>query len=62
MFGRKAKEEESRPRFQAAPMPVGRADGTDLFDHLQQLSDRHRQGELNDEEYAAAKDRLFGES
>jgi hypothetical protein len=44
----------------AAPAPAPSPSGGDMSAQLQNLANMHAQGQLSDEEYAAAKKKLLG--
>jgi hypothetical protein len=47
------------PQYQQPPAPAPAA-SSPMIDQLNQLADLHQQGVLTDEEFAAAKAKLFG--
>ncbi len=47
------------PQYQQAPPPAPAA-SSPMIDQLNQLADLHQQGVLSDDEFAAAKAKLFG--
>jgi hypothetical protein len=51
---------EQQPPAQAAPQPDAGRSESSMLDQLSQLAMLHQQGELTDEEFAAAKARLIG--
>ncbi len=56
-----ALEEQQAPYQQAAPQqPSAPGPGSPMIDQLNQLAGLHQQGVLTDEEFAAAKAKLFG--
>ena len=48
------------PQYAPAPAPAPAAGGSDLTAQLGQLSQLHNAGVLSDEEFAQAKQKLFG--
>ena len=48
-----------QPQYQQPPAPAPAA-SSPMIDQLNQLADLHQQGVLTDEEFAAAKAKLFG--
>jgi outer membrane murein-binding lipoprotein Lpp len=47
------------PAQQAPPPPAAPAASSSMIDQLNQLADLHQQGVLSDDEFAAAKAKLF---
>jgi hypothetical protein len=50
---------QQAPPQQAPPPPAAPAASSSMIDQLNQLADLHQQGVLNDDEFAAAKAKLF---
>lgn len=48
------------PPYQQAPPPPAAPQSSDMVDQLNQLAALHQQGALTDDEFAAAKAKLFG--
>jgi hypothetical protein len=56
-------QQQAAPQPAAAPAPsapVSTTSGGDMSAQLQNLANMHAQGQLSDEEYAAAKKKLLG--
>jgi hypothetical protein len=57
-------EQQQQPAYQEAPAPAAPAPApaasSAMIDQLNQLANLHTQGVLTDEEFAAAKAKLFG--
>ena len=53
--------EAQQPNQQApAPAPASSSGSSEMLDQLNQLADLHQRGVLTDDEFAAAKAKLFG--
>ena len=53
-------QQQPPPQYQQQPPDPAPAASSPMIDQLNQLADLHQQGVLTDEEFAAAKAKLFG--
>ena len=62
MANAQADQQAQTQQAQQAPVPAPRAAGPSTADQLNQLADLHNQGQLSEDEFAAAKAKLLGGS
>ena len=53
-------QDQQSQQSQQSPVPAPRAAKPSMTDQLNQVADLHNQGELSDDEFAAAKEKLLG--